>query len=461
MQKLIFSLLTLISLNGIAQTLQPIIEKHHIGSITPLALDYINDVLWVSGYQRDSEIGIIWKYDHFGNLIDSIVLSENTPNSIYEFKQHGDSILALGTQKSGDTSQLVIHCLSQQLELYWTKTVNLDYRPAILSFRTFDFNNQKIIHIRSPYSHFFKFDKNYNLLYEKNIGFPYNFEPLYTTQQGFIFIKWGLYIVEVNSIFQEVDTLNYNSSGYYGRTGNMMSLGRNKYISNGPEINDIKTITYWDSAFEKTNTYSYFGSETELGIPRFTYFQTLLYNSDTSRIYFSGFLDYNQEPHVVDLGSYNTNKFWVAYGGRDSLLWYKFYKDAINYYLTTNMTLGPDGSLYVAASRYNVLEQPEYSDAVIFRFSKEGELLVGEPNGVTQTIDPKIYPNPGKGYLQIKIANYSDATIQLYDLQGKIVQVDNFTHNTRLSTENLNEGIYFYRITTNKGTVYNGKWIKR
>lgn len=462
MNKLVLFFFTFLSFSTFAQTFEPIITTHHAGSVTPLGMCFKDDALFISGLHRDSGVGIIWKYDRFGNFIDSLVLDVADRHAIFELKVIGDSILAIGTQNNGDSSQLAIYCISNELEILWSKTIELGYYSYyVFGLRHFKFENQNIIHIKTDRNHFFRFDKDFNLLYQTRYRGIFNFEPIGFTDNGFIFTKWGTYVVELDTLFNVVDTLGLEPSGYYGRDGNIMAKGNQSYISTGPEINGIPNILYTNSNYEVINSIPIEGAISDITISRYTYHRTLLPNSDTSKIYFSGILNYAQSPHIVDLGCNHPSKIFIGCSDKDTIIWHHIFEDSTYYYLTSNMALGLQGDFYLSASRYNVLEQPEYSDAVIFRFSKEGELLVGEPNGVTQTIDPKIYPNPGKGYLQIKIANYSDATIQLYDLQGKIVQVDNFTHNTRLSTENLNEGIYFYRITTNKGTVYNGKWIKR
>lgn len=232
-------------------------------------------------------------------------------------------------------------------------------------------------------------------------------------------------------------------------------------MSSGPIENNLSQIMYIDTTFEVKQKFPLNDAISNKTDPKYTFYRSIAPNSDTSNVFVSGITDYNQTPHIVQLGCKHTNSIWVAYANPDSVKWDRQYADSINYYLTINMALGPDGSLYVAASRYNVLEQPDYTDAVVFRISKEGDFLVGDPNELIQNIGSKVYPNPGKNYLNIHIPNYSESVVYLYDLQGRIVHRSSFKNKTRLNTESLNTGIYFYRITTQKGEIYIGKWVKR
>ena len=462
MNKLVLFVFTLLSFSSVAQTFEPIITKHHAGSVTPLGMCFKDDALFISGLHRDSGVGIIWKYDRFGNFIDSLVIDVADRHAIYELKVIGDSILALGTQNNGDSSQLAIYCITDNLEILWSKTIELGYYSYyVFGLRHFKFENQNIIHIKTDRNHFFRFDKDYNLLYQIRYRGIFNFEPIGCTENGFISTMHGTYVIELDTLFNVIDTLGNEPYGYYGRDGNIIATGNQSYISTGPEINGIPNILYTNSNYEVINSIPLEGATSDITISRYTYHRTLLPNSDTSKIYFSGILNYAQSPHIVDLGCNHPSKIFIGCSDKDTVKWHQIFGDSIHYYLTTNMTLGLNGDFYISASRYNAQEQPSYTDAVIFRFSKEGDLLVGESNEVTHTIAPKVYPNPGKNYLQIEIPEYAESIVHLYDLQGKIVQVENFTHKTRLSTESLNEGIYFYRITTQNGAVYNGKWIKK
>ena len=460
MYKYLIFLFLLFSIRSYTQNLEPIIEKHHSGCVTIFNIEFIDDELWATGWHTDTGEGVIWKHDQYGNFIDSTIIDEMAIQLIYGISEYKDSALIIGVGSPDDENwKMFVKCYDKQLNELWSKSFDLDYYPFVYDIRLFRNNNKYIISLQCSNSHFFVFDEKFNFISDFKSNNQYNCEPIKFTDNGYLFAKDLRFIVELDTLFNEIDTI-VERNNLLADGGDFMSVGE-KYISAARSADRTNSIKFWNSDFELLNNYPYFGNITEFGRPRYTYFRDIAPNRDTSKLFLSGIINQNQDPHNVFLGSNNPNKFWVAYADRDSLLWYKYYGDSINYYFASDMAIGPDGSLYLAASRYNAVEQPEYNDAVIFRISKEGEFLVGETNDITQAIEPKIYPNPGKNYLQIEIPDYAEAIIQMYDLQGKIVQVDNFTHKTRLTTEVLNEGIYFYRITTKKGEVYNGKWIKR
>ncbi len=441
-----------------AQQLEPFISTAHNGSVTYIAMNVIDDTLWVSGVQKDNLKGIIWKYSDKGVLLDSIVFPDAENQVIFNFIPYGDSVVTIGTHSPAtDEGQLVIRCLDKNLNQIWTKTFDYPYNPYILGFRTFERFNKRFIAIQTPVTQFFKLDKQFNVLETKSMETIYNFEPVKFTNRGFHFAKNGGWIVEIDTNFNEVDTL-FHGYGFLVSSGNLMSNGNNGYIGTSQNLESYYQINYRDSNYQIVNNYPFIGHQDEH--PRYTFYRTMLPNHDTTRIFASGFLNQNQVPHPVHLGSWDSNKFWVAYLNQDSMLWYRFYEDSIYYYLTTNMALGSDGSLYLAASRYNAAEQADYSDAVIFKFNTEGDMLVGNKPEPQLQKAVKVYPNPGTNQLNIEIPEPANSTILLYNIQGKLVQSKQFRKQCQLNTEGLTQGIYFYRILTKPGEVFTGKWIK-
>ncbi len=439
-----------------AQPLEPLISVGHGGSVTFIGMRFIDDTLWVSGLHRDNGDDIIWKYDENGNLLDSTVF--HLPGgTLYNFVPYGDSVVVIGVQSAdNDKGKLVLHCLDRNLDLVWTRYVSYDFDPVILGFRYFEHFQHRFVAIQTPATQFFKFDEGFNFLMQRRTSTFLNCEPIKYTDNSFHFAKNGGFIVEIDTSFNEIDTL-YHGFGVF--IGNIMSNGKDGYIATSVTLDHFNTINFRDSTYQVVQNYPYFGHSDEY--PHYTDFRSLAPNPDTSRIFASGYLPLNQSPHPVYLGSYNTNEIWVSYLTPDSMLWHQFYADSTYYYFLINMTIGPDGSLYLASSRYDVANQPDYSDAVIFKFNAEGDMLLSASEDVALQRKHYVYPNPGKNHLNIEIPKVSAAKLYLYNLQGKIMNTSNFRKKCRLNTATLPTGIYIYKIVSNSGEIYSGKWIKK
>ncbi|ALO14894.1 hypothetical protein L21SP5_01239 [Salinivirga cyanobacteriivorans] len=441
-----------------AQPLEPLISVGHSGSVTFIGMQFIDDTLWVSGWHRDNGDDIIWKYDENGALLDSTVF--HLPGgTLYNFVPYGDSVVVIGVQsEDNDKGRLVLHCLDRNLDLVWTSYVPYDFDPVILGFRYFEHFQRRFVAIQTPATQFFKFDEDFNFVEQHRTSTFLNFEPIKYTDHSFHFAKNGGFIVELDTSFNEIDTL-YHGFGVFSSSGNIMSNGKDGYIATSLTLDHFNTINFRDSTYQVVQNYPYFGHSDEY--PHYTDFRSLAPNPDTSRIFASGYLPLNQSPHPVYLGSYNTNELWVSYLTPDSMLWHQFYADSTYYYFLTNMTMGPDGSLYLASSRYDVTNQPDYSDAVIFKFNAEGDMLVGNNEEVSMQRKHRAYPNPGTNYLNVEIPEVSAAKLYVYNLQGKMVQKGSFRKKYRLNTSAMQTGIYIYKIVSNSGNIYSGKWIKK
>ncbi len=73
----------------------------------------------------------------------------------------------------------------------------------------------------------------------------------------------------------------------------------------------------------------------------------------------------------------------------------------------------------------------------------------------------KIYPNPFFNQLTFSHADNAQTTISLYNFLGQRVLQQTFTKSTTINTEQLSEGIYFYELWSNKGTLKTGKLVKQ
>ena len=69
----------------------------------------------------------------------------------------------------------------------------------------------------------------------------------------------------------------------------------------------------------------------------------------------------------------------------------------------------------------------------------------------------RVYPNPAKEYIVFDITNISSsASVELFNLQGKMVMEQKLAEDKQLIISNLHQGIYLYRLHDN-GKIFRGK----
>jgi hypothetical protein len=73
----------------------------------------------------------------------------------------------------------------------------------------------------------------------------------------------------------------------------------------------------------------------------------------------------------------------------------------------------------------------------------------------------KVFPNPFSNQLDFTAAENEQMTVSLYDFLGQQVLQQTFTNATTLNTQQLADGIYFFKLCNNKGIVKNGKILKQ
>lgn len=72
-----------------------------------------------------------------------------------------------------------------------------------------------------------------------------------------------------------------------------------------------------------------------------------------------------------------------------------------------------------------------------------------------------IFPNPFSGLVTFRLADKEPATVSLYNFLGQPVLQQSFTNSVTLHTDYLADGIYFYELRSNKGTLKTGKVVKQ
>src|SRR5690606_33174909 len=71
-----------------------------------------------------------------------------------------------------------------------------------------------------------------------------------------------------------------------------------------------------------------------------------------------------------------------------------------------------------------------------------------------ELLETNLFPNPVHDVLTIKIQNRKEnkAILNLSDMSGRLVLSKEFRNNTPIDVSHLRDGVYFYKITSNKKT---------
>jgi hypothetical protein len=64
-----------------------------------------------------------------------------------------------------------------------------------------------------------------------------------------------------------------------------------------------------------------------------------------------------------------------------------------------------------------------------------------------------IYPNPNNGSFVIEASNSTKQSMQVYDVNGKLVLNQTINGKTTIDANNLNEGVYNISLQSNEGVV--------
>lgn len=65
-----------------------------------------------------------------------------------------------------------------------------------------------------------------------------------------------------------------------------------------------------------------------------------------------------------------------------------------------------------------------------------------------------IYPNPVENILSVKFTDFKNATVSLYNLNGKVIFQENFNSNIEINTSNIGAGIYILKLETARGNTH-------
>jgi hypothetical protein len=91
--------------------------------------------------------------------------------------------------------------------------------------------------------------------------------------------------------------------------------------------------------------------------------------------------------------------------------------------------------------------------SIAFAFPIETTIIYQRNNPAAQTSDIKIFPNPSKGN-EVTIISKTDVTVEVYDILGKKVKVQNITLNqNKLNITELKKGVYLLKFKTDTDVI--------
>ena len=88
-------------------------------------------------------------------------------------------------------------------------------------------------------------------------------------------------------------------------------------------------------------------------------------------------------------------------------------------------------------------------------------LATGIVENEAEKTDVSVYNNPFSKQLTFSLSDNEPTTVSLYNFLGQQVLQQTFTNSTTLNTAQLADGIYFYELRSNKGTMKTGKVVKQ
>ena len=260
---------------------------------------------------------------------------------------------------------------------------------------------------------------------------------------------------DMNIVSMFEPDLNYRSAA------GIANFNDSSYLLNGNAMNEEESFSLFISNFTFVNellnqsevkseqdTLIYPGSGVNLLVLDSGFWAVGIYNMHPEQ---GG---WPQEPSWIQLNRFN-NSFELTeqryYGG-----------DA--HYVPYDMIKTSEGGIMIVGNRYDrfAVPIPFQKDPFVLKLNSEG-LIVNVDNPEQPIAQEAIVlPNPGKEYLQVKLAiQHKTARFQLFDTGGRqVLETDLSGDMQRVKTEQLPSGVYIYRITGSNRAIGSGKWVK-
>lgn len=159
--------------------------------------------------------------------------------------------------------------------------------------------------------------------------------------------------------------------------------------------------------------------------------------------------------YYAEDGQYYTLDGIVSYATDTSTYWSDAYDDIVPTMIVTGGT-----TLYLVVSPYF------YGDVGTYNLTVDATRFIAtSTNNIEQDNAIKIYPNPAKDNITVDVSGFKESVkqIKVYSIAGQeILSVDKeITTSTKLSLNDLSEGIYIMKVLTNTTVVTKQLVIKK
>lgn len=116
----------------------------------------------------------------------------------------------------------------------------------------------------------------------------------------------------------------------------------------------------------------------------------------------------------------------------------------------------PDGRIFICTTNKDFIGVPNANDDKIIELKAQNTNSIIDEN----LAQISLYPNPAKNELTIKSDILLDGTLSIFDITGKLISKQIFTHlnSTKIDIKNFESGLYYLNLKTNK-TDYTKKFV--
>ena len=87
-------------------------------------------------------------------------------------------------------------------------------------------------------------------------------------------------------------------------------------------------------------------------------------------------------------------------------------------------------------------------------------LLSVKENKIKTYNNLMVFPNPTKNQLNIILSSNQNTKIEIFSIEGKLVEQQTIQKNSVIDVSKYNTGLYFIQATTNDGKIYRNKFVK-
>jgi hypothetical protein len=253
-------------------------------------------------------------------------------------------------------------------------------------------------------------------------------------------------IVGIDQDLNNMSSIQYTDPTHFIVTG--------EYEKSWPyePTRDIGAV-YYDTAFTPKHFKAYGKIDTE-DCPGF--FKNIGV-SDAHSIFIAGTANF-------DYGSIlSTQDSWYLLNNVDTTLglnWQKYYGGDGYYSLFGILATRDSGCLMFGTFWDYHHTQKRIRYLSLIKVTKEGQFLSVNNEPTASVHEVIIYPNPGNDRIYVE-TQLKNATFFLYDLTGReVLHVGLLPGRISIQIQNLNSGIYIYKVIQNSQVKECGKWIK-